>query len=69
MTVPASLRPKLGPVSLGFLTLAALLFLAAIWTSDDRWAQSAAIFLIPGIVLAIIYGCIRLENSLDPRRK
>lgn len=53
--------PKLkpGPISMGLLFTAAVMFMAAIWTRDERWAQSAAIFLIPGIISGIGWFCIR----------
>jgi len=46
-------RPQLedmvGPIAVGLLAISAAMFITGIWTRDQRWAQTAVVFMILGI--------------------
>jgi len=53
---------KPGPVSLVLLLITAILFLAAIWTRDERYSLSAAVFLFPGVGFCLAWLIIEYGN-------
>lgn len=54
---------RLGWSVIGLIVTAMLFFLFGIWTGDDRLNETAAAFLVPGIVLGIAWGMYKMEDS------
>jgi hypothetical protein len=42
--------PTLASITITLAAISAALFLVGIWTGDARWAQTAAVALIPGLI-------------------
>jgi hypothetical protein len=60
---PMPLKLKLGPISLALLIVTAAVFLAGIWTGDDRWGMSGLVLLFPGAGTGIAWLIIKTEPS------
>lgn len=62
-------RPPVPPVvfsrramAVGCLLAAvgAVFFIVGIWSVDDRWAATGAVFAVPGVISLIVGGLMRL---------
>jgi hypothetical protein len=41
-------------IGLGYVLLILSLFVAAIWTTDFRWAATALILILPSVIVALV---------------
>jgi hypothetical protein len=56
-------KPTLANITIALAVASAALFLVGIWSGDARWAQTATVALVPGIVGGLVWVVKQVWNA------